>query len=297
MSIHSTFLNLLGLEWTTRFMTFYNLITDATNFVVNHSKNAYMYVNDYMNGRHDMWFFFGDNVGPIQGTFVSHEMSGKYLKWLYNTNENSLTFCENVRNESDDSSERDVTRFIPWLSAQIVSGRKRYDIDNFLANFRFICPENIYPSPKLIISCWSIQNKIWFVPSQEITLEIIDSNGDTHMTSVFTRNSIERDMWNRLFEDIEFSESSEEEEQEEQEDAEDAEEAEEQEDAEDAEEEEDAEEVEDIDSGNDADTEDNEEESYLNQSKESDDSASGSKSDIEVIKSESEKESESDENK
>jgi len=159
----------------------------------------------WLGGSSNVWVFLRENVGPFPSSAVSNYRTNSNVTWEFNIYDTTLRFTDS-RYESDEGETVEV-RNLPWLSAKIVyDDRGEYDIDNFGTNFQIIAPQHVNPTPKLLLSCWSIWSKQWLLPGQSARFVIINRDGEEESFSIYVRPGIEVDRWGVLFDAEEVSE-------------------------------------------------------------------------------------------
>lgn len=166
----------------------------------------------WLGGSSRTWVFMRENVGPLPSCAVKDYITNSNVTWRFDLSDTTLNYVD----ENYESNENEVIdiRHLPWLSAKIVfSGGGEHDIDTFCSNFVFIAPRNVKPTPKLILSCWSVLSGIWLLPGQDARFVIINQDGEEETFFIHSRPSTEVDRWSDIFEindeEEEASESSE----------------------------------------------------------------------------------------
>lgn len=168
-----------------------NYGSDMFNVVGNNVMDITDSFMNYITGKNDTWFFFKNYACPIPAAMYSDENVHDDLLWTYNTSGYALTYndatCNQIKNMS-----------LPWLSASIVDGSNTYMIDDFISRFTFSAPRECGPSPRLLLTAWSLHSKIWVFPSEDAEFHIIDEEGEVHIMPIFNRTEYEKDVWQDL---------------------------------------------------------------------------------------------------
>lgn len=201
--------HLLGPVWSARlirFITFFiRIIADLYAF----GRSIGQSTAHWLGGSSNIWVFLRENVGPLPSSAVSNYRTNSNVTWEFNISNTTLHYTDPHHDSETDEDTTIEVRNLPWLSAKIVyDGRGEYDIDDFCTNFQIIAPTNVNPTPKLILSCWSIWSKEWLLPGQSARFVIINGDGEEESFSIHLRPGIEVDRWGVLF-DVEESDEDE----------------------------------------------------------------------------------------
>lgn len=162
---------------------------------------------NYLNGTSNEWYFIENGVTLPASSFHSRP-SNSSLQWVYNVYQNTLVPGSY---RLDEGGKR-----LKWLSTTINIDATEYVIDDFMKQFLYVPDETHVLDANILASCYYIYSKHWPVTDRDVTLNIIDSNGDEHAIvldgTLDVANQVE---WDGLFEESDATEEDEEEEEEE----------------------------------------------------------------------------------
>jgi hypothetical protein len=147
----------------------------------------------YMGGRHNIWHFLDNGIGPLPDSVISSR-SVRQPIWSYRTDTNCL-------HHRDSGGWYDLF----WLSASILVGGREYSMDDMIRNFSYIAPGDTKPTCRTIMYVWSIGSGIWFAPGDRPIMRIIDGQGEVHEIEVYSDRDSER--WTRVFSNEEETDS------------------------------------------------------------------------------------------
>lgn len=157
----------------------FNNMYDSYITVSNYLIKLYDSIYNTATGLNSQWLFLSSYNIPIPLTHINN-FNNQDIIWKYNQNSNSLDYnCNTTTNIK-----------IPWLSAKIVSThnftsiKSEYPIDTFIESLKINTIPINAPSLYLIITLWSINNKIWFTREHNVQLCIIDDMGDEQIYSL-----------------------------------------------------------------------------------------------------------------
>lgn len=163
-----------------KLMTLWNYICMLYSNTKTSCKNMYSYIYDYFHGSHDVWVFIPGHTIPVS---LSNLENTARVNWVYNNNNNTLTFS------TDKITETSISK-ISWLSAKIKIINKydtdeifTYEIDDFIEKFKVCTLTTIPPALYMVFLCWCAYSKNWFSHSSIVEFHIIDDMGDEHILS------------------------------------------------------------------------------------------------------------------
>jgi flagellar biosynthesis GTPase FlhF len=206
MTIGRFFVNLFGIGTVTQIMNGLITLKDGVKETFIISANIMQALTNYLNGTSNVWLFLQEFTTPIPSTCIENNV---HVVWKFNTSTKTLVHTEN----ENQNNRRQTTYFLPWLSASIYCNDELYNFDSLGEQFTYDSDENIHPTPKLLLHCWSIINKKWFTPDKRVYFEVIDHNGNVHQCPVYNRSRDDIEVWRNLFNNEEESEKGEEESQ------------------------------------------------------------------------------------
>lgn len=136
--------------------------------------NIKQYVNDYLDGYHDTWFFIPDHTLPLAISNLNNMVD---IEWLYDNNQTILSLYS--------ADNKRVPCKLSWLSAKLSIIPQdnpdvciQYDIDDFIEKFVVVTYIDHSPSLYMIFLCWCIYKKHWFNLNDHIEFQIIDDMGE-----------------------------------------------------------------------------------------------------------------------
>ena len=185
MSLHGVVLFLI---------TTFNAVSDQwTAFCSGASKVAkgFWY---YFTGMTNKWYFLPGATTPIPATYYDNRTYG-----IETANTIGLEYDETfglLTYRPLRIAVPRTTKSLPWLSASLTVNNRVFDIDNWARSFRFDTISEDEPSwftPRTFVSCWSIDSNIWPVQSDNVFLNVIDTNGTPFQFSVC--GNYDTDLW------------------------------------------------------------------------------------------------------
>ena len=198
MSIGNMIVNVLGVNAVTSIINASVLVKDVVVESFTLSAEMTRACIRYLTGVSNTWIFLKEMHTPIPASFIEDYETNSDIVWEFNTSTKVLL----SKGHNDDVVN---SHMLPWLSASIYCNDHLYNFDKIGEQLVYESEENIHPTPKLLLHCWSILHKKWFNPSNHIYFEIIDHNGDVHQCPVYNRTSDDMETWRRLFESDEES--------------------------------------------------------------------------------------------
>ena len=189
----------LGPVWSARLISLTTIFVETFADMFAFGRKIGHSTVHWLSGSSKTWVFMRENVGPLPSCAVKDYITNSNVTWHFDLSDMTLNYVD----ENYESNENEVIdiRHLPWLSAKIVfSGGGEYDIDTFCSNFTFIAPRNVKPTPKLILSCWSVSSGVWLLPGQDARFVIINNDGEEETFFIHSRPSTEVDRWSDIFE-------------------------------------------------------------------------------------------------
>lgn len=200
--------NVLGPVWSARIISLTTIFVEILADTFAFGRKLGHSTVHWLSGASRVWLFMRENIGPLPSSAVANFETNSNVTWTFDLSNMTLRYVD----ETYESSENEIIdiRRLPWLSAKIIiNGGNEYELDTFGSNFRFIAPRSVKPTPKLLLSCWSVWSGIWLLPGQDARFEIINEDGEEETFFIHSRPSNEVDRWSDLFE-IEDEEEEEE---------------------------------------------------------------------------------------
>jgi hypothetical protein len=157
----------------------FNNMYDAYITVSNYIIKLYESLYNTISGINSQWVFLSSYNIPIPFTHINNVNTNDII-WKYNQLDNKLEYNSNTTQKIK----------IPWLSSKIVaihnfsSIKSEYSLDNFIESLTINTIPINAPSLYLLITLWSINNKIWFTREYTVQLHIIDEMGDEQIYSL-----------------------------------------------------------------------------------------------------------------
>ncbi len=176
-------------SWSTsciiKLMTLWNYICFIYNNTVTKCKNIYFYLQNYIEGYHDIWLFIPGHTFPLSLSNLDNIIQ---TDWLYDNFDNTLNICTNKNEE--------VNCKLSWLSAKIYITdsnnpeiKFEYELDDFIEKFSINTISDIPPSLYLIFMSWCIYTKHWFKLNDDVEFHIIDDMGDQIVLNLYDHNT------------------------------------------------------------------------------------------------------------
>ncbi len=171
----------------------FNNIYDTYITISDYTLKLYDSVYNTVTGLNSKWVFLSSYNIPIPLMHTSNNLSD--IIWNYDELNNTLQYNCNTTNNIK----------IPWLSSKIVAIhnisriKQEYPIDTFIEKLKINTIPINAPSLYLIITLWSIKNKIWFTCEYSVNLHIIDEMGDEQEYSLDDDNIYTTINRNKLF--------------------------------------------------------------------------------------------------
>ena len=135
-------------------------------------------VIDIFSGDQEMWYFYDEFCLPIQAPAVATD-NRDIMCWTYlKRSKQFIHRCGAVASKKID---------YPWLSATLVipsiyeeEEPYKCDFSGFLEETAIYCDRVIAPTPNMLLSAWSVQNRRWLTPHQRrgAYFEVITQEGD-----------------------------------------------------------------------------------------------------------------------
>lgn len=198
MTIGNMIINVLGVKAVTGIVNASVLIKDVVYESFLLSSELIRACIRYLTGVSTTWIFLKEMNSPIPASYLKDYENNSDIVWEFNSSTKVL---------QSRSSNHNTSNMLPWLSASIYCDDHLYNFDSFGEQLVYESDENIHPTPKLLLHCWSILNKKWFNPTRHIYFEVIDHNGDVHQCPVYNRTLDDMQVWKRIFDLDEDSES------------------------------------------------------------------------------------------
>jgi hypothetical protein len=157
----------------------FNNIYDTYITVSDYTLKIYDSLYNTISGINSQWVFLSSYNIPIPFTHINNVNTNDII-WKYNQLDNKLEYNSNTTQKIK----------IPWLSSKIVafhnfsSIKTEYSLDNFIESLNINTIPINAPSLYLLITLWSINNKIWFTREYTVQLHIIDEMGDEQIYSL-----------------------------------------------------------------------------------------------------------------
>jgi hypothetical protein len=157
----------------------FNNMYDAYITVSNYIIKLYESLYNTISGINSKWVFLSSYNTPIPFMHINNINTNDII-WKYNQLDNKLEYNSNTTQKIK----------IPWLSSKIVaihnfsSIKTEYSLDNFIESLTINTIPINAPSLYLLITLWSINNKIWFTREYTVQLHIIDEMGDEQVYSL-----------------------------------------------------------------------------------------------------------------
>ena len=131
------------------FNTLYDIATNIKDSVLNVFDDAVYYFFGYT----DVWGFFENEHIPVQVRYISPSYMSE-VDYFYN-NSTNLWYT---------SYKNAIVSRIPWISAVIEVGSRKYDISEYIMEqkIRVNALEPFYPSADMLVAAWSIKTGKWF---------------------------------------------------------------------------------------------------------------------------------------
>ena len=157
-----------------RSLTYWNYITDSTQYISREIYGFFSYILGYFSK--DKWFILPGHTYPIAANSVVNDYDPYFRTniWKYDANKNRLEYHHTPLREPVKSYK------LSWLSAKINnvgSYAVDYELDNFISTM-CIYTDNVMPRMQMLLTAWSIKNKIWFSQFSVTTIHIIDEFGE-----------------------------------------------------------------------------------------------------------------------
>ena len=169
------------------------ILLAAFNYISEYVSKGFQITGDllnsfsqYLSGVSNEWYVLDKGPVPVLPASAYSNTPTTHVRWVYNNADNVLGAVH---------SEQPCIK-LPFLSASVVSDGVTHSLDDFINDFRIIYDDSKDLTPRHVLLCWAIHNKVWV---DEGILNVIDTDGNEHSFDAYGDGG---DEWNELlFED------------------------------------------------------------------------------------------------
>jgi hypothetical protein len=185
-------------------LTAFNAVSDQWSAFCNGVNKVATGFWHFFTGTTNIWYFLPHAAVPIPASYYANYGHGletpDTLRLQYDTHQGLLTYRPRR------TAEARTIQQLPWLSTTLSVNGRIFNMDTWTQGFRFnmLREDGGWFTPRTLISCWSIDTKLWPTSTDNTFLNVIDHEGTPYQFSVF--GEYDEDEWLRCLGDVDSGE-------------------------------------------------------------------------------------------